>query len=181
MIVTRQTLVDAGATCKGINLFEELFPDGFHGEWLHANQIGLLLHPEARKYWSWLVRSGVIPGYSMAYWNMMGIDLSSADVRGSDMRSVNLVNAILRRAIMIDADLRWANLRESVLIGADLRGASMAYTILRGAIMIGATMIGANLRGADMRGAVLIDADFRWADLTSQNIEDLRNRGAVVC
>ena len=83
-------------------------------------------------------------------WSMYGANLTGADLKGA-----NLTGAYLTGANLTGANLTGANLRDAYLTGADLKGADM--------------------KGADLRGA-----DLRDANLTSHDLDNLRQRGAIV-
>jgi len=71
---------------------------------------------------------------------MRGIDLSLAELSGSNFRG---------------AQLPYANLRCIDLSGADLTGANLDKADLRGADLNGANLTGANIERTDLRGANL--------------------------
>ncbi len=98
--------------------------------------------------------------------NLSGLDLMEADLRGANLDGADLREANLRGANLEGADLRAANLRWADLRGANLRGAN-----LRGADLRGADLRGANLRGADLEGADLEGSRLQWANLQWANFE----------
>jgi len=78
-----------------------------------------------------------------------------ADLLGANLSVANLFEADLSEANLCGADLGGAN-----LCGADLRGANLSGAKLHGANLRGANLRGANLRGADLGGANLRGAKF---------------------
>lgn len=72
------------------------------------------------------------------------VDLTSADLEGTELISVNLRFA----------DLRDANLRATDLLLADLRDASLVRANLQDACLVGANLEGANLEGASLETAM---------------------------
>lgn len=67
--------------------------------------------------------------------NLQLVDLSRADLRGTNLSGANLGEAVLRganlsRAILIEANLFGANLGEAVLNRADLTGADLTGSII---------------------------------------------------
>ena len=59
-------------------------------DWTVAKQIGVLMHPNLRKYWGWAVRNGIIPSHSMRGWDLRWADLREADLRDADLRDADL-------------------------------------------------------------------------------------------
>lgn len=81
--------------------------------------------------------------------NIIGTDLSDAELFGADLRDADLY-----RAYMPGADLRFAKLDD-----ADLYHATLYDADFYGASLYGANMYGADLENADMRGAILYGAN----------------------
>jgi uncharacterized protein YjbI with pentapeptide repeats len=97
-------------------------------------------------------------------------DLLGAELSGADLRWSALRQADLRKADLRGADLRWCDLREADLRWADLRGCDLRWSDLIGADLIGADLREADLLGADLRWADLIGADLREADLLGADL-----------
>ncbi len=105
------------------------------------------------------------------------IDLTEADLAGTDLKVANLSGAELGGASLRKANLAGANLAGANLSGADLTEANLAGASLWNANLSGAELVGAGLRKADLRGADLtgayltradlVEADLRKADLSS--------------
>jgi uncharacterized protein YjbI with pentapeptide repeats len=93
------------------------------------------------------------------------IDLSEANLCGTDLSRLNLTQAELRKAKLNGANLSGANLRGANLIQADLSG-----TNLSGANISHANISRANLRGANLRNANLIQADLRLTNLIQTDL-----------
>ncbi|OES88560.1 hypothetical protein AJL01_09865 [Listeria monocytogenes] len=106
-------------------------------------------------------------------------NLSNAVLTGADLRHANLSNAVLT-----GADLRHANLSNAVLTGADLRHANLSNAVLTGADLrhanlSNAVLTGADLRHANLSNAVLTGADLTNAVLTWVNWQDVRGLTVV--
>jgi uncharacterized protein YjbI with pentapeptide repeats len=155
--LTRQELLDAGADCDGLQVFDVLArrqsaaADTLNYEWTQERQIWCLLCEDIRRHVGWLIRMGLLPRIRLNWANLYGADLSGADLRG-----VDLSGADLREANLCRADLRGAKMR-----GADLSGADLCEAKLYEANLYSTNLCGANLRGANLYGA-----DLRRADLS---------------
>lgn len=105
------------------------------------------------------------------------LDLTSADLRGSNLAGACLGEADFRQAVLLDSDLSEADLRAADFSGADLRAANLSRVTghavqalgadFRRAILLGADLRAGNFQAADFRAANLREADFRVAHLTS--------------
>jgi uncharacterized protein YjbI with pentapeptide repeats len=103
------------------------------------------------------------------------VDLSGANLSGTDLRDAILIGANLSEAVLIKADLSGANLNEANLSGGHLSEAILSRTDLNKANLNGAnlsyTNIGAaDLSGANLRDAHLINADLSEAELSGANL-----------
>ncbi|EAA0417385.1 TPA: pentapeptide repeat-containing protein [Listeria monocytogenes] len=87
-----------------------------------------------------------------------------ADLTSADLRHTNLSNAVLT-----SADLRHANLSNAVLTSADLRHANLTN----------ANLTNANLTNANLTNADLSNADLSNANLTWVNWQDVRGLTVV--
>lgn len=87
-------------------------------------------------------------------------DLSSINLRGTDLIGAILSGADLRSVILRTANLSWADLSGADLRGADLRDVNLREADLRGAILSEANLCGADLREADLRGSGLMIYQF---------------------
>src|SRR5208337_1537227 len=85
-------------------------------------------------------------------------DLSSAILRGANLRGAIFSGADLSKAILYGADLSGADFSRAILSRADLREADFRGANLYGANLSRADLYGANLSGADLRGANLSGA-----------------------
>jgi hypothetical protein len=136
--LTRQELLDAGANCDGLQVFDVLARrqsaagDTLTYEWTQERQIWCLLCEDLRRHVGWLSHRGLLPRICL---------------RGADLRWANLYRAHLCKANLYGADLRGADLR-----GADLYRAHLCRANLCEANLCGADLYGANLRGANLRG-----------------------------
>jgi uncharacterized protein YjbI with pentapeptide repeats len=101
-------------------------------------------------------------------WNQFQVDRAAEFFRQTSVnyRGPRSQDWIDRSADLSSADLRETNLRTALLVHVDLSGAN-----LRGADMIGGNLQGANLSGADLNGANLAEADLSGANLTSANLK----------
>ena len=136
------------------------------------------------------------------------IDLSSADLRNTELDDakfvgVDLLNAIfanasLRRAGFREVNLKGADFRETNLCRADLIGSNLSYACLSEAKLIETYLIGADctkadftnahigqahlsdaiLSGANFKGAYLGDANLSGADLSDANLQGAALYGA---
>ena len=127
-------------------------------------------------------------------------DLSSANLKGADLRNtdlsgVNLMEANLREAKFHWANLRGANLRKADLKGAifvetdlrdsnlswaDLRESDFKRTNLQNAALSWANVKEASLKEVDLRQANLRNADFRFAVLRETNLKEADLREAYL-
>ena len=110
--------------------------------------------------------------------NLRGINLKDADLRGADFRDADLSGADLARSDLIGADLRGANLSNARLIGSYLRGANLSSACLNRANLTTAHLLGAYFHGAFLVGAHLSNADLSDANLNRIDLRDAFLRGA---
>ena len=103
-------------------------------------------------------------------------NLVGANLSGANLRSADLYGADLSRADLRSADLSGANLRSADLVGANLVGANLRSADLYGADLRYADLYGANLRYADLRYADLYGANLRSAYHDKWTCHDKRNR-----
>ena len=74
------------------------------------------------------------------------VDLSNAELSGSNLRWVSLTRA---------------NLTNANLVGCNLEGADLTQANLQGAILSGANLSNADLSGVNISGAILKDINYR--------------------
>jgi uncharacterized protein YjbI with pentapeptide repeats len=103
------------------------------------------------------------------------LDLTGADLSGTNLRLADLREADLTGAILKEADLRGCDLSEAILKETDLSGANLWHVYLRGVDLSEANLSSANLvyvhfREADLAGANLSKADLREADLREADL-----------
>ena len=103
----------------------------------------------------------------------------SEKVQGANLVGYDLSEANLRRANLFGANLRRANLRRANLWGANLFGANLRRANLRGADLFDADLFEANLRGADLRGADLSGADLSGANLSGANLSEAKFKDTI--
>lgn len=104
--------------------------------------------------------------------NLEGIDLSSQNLSGCDLRGMYAPKADFSNAIMQKCDLR----------GADLTGSNMSGCWLEGSCLSRATMCNVNFQGADLSNCSIIGADMSFAkfigtDTDGAVIKDCKMRG----
>ena len=115
--------------------------------------------------------------------NLSGADLEDVDVSGANLRNANLSGVDLQDADVSGAQLQGANLRNANLSGADLEEANLEDADVSGAHLWNANLSGAILQDADVSGAQLQGANLRnanlsGADLKEANLEDADVSGA---
>lgn len=118
----------------------------------------------------------------------IAIDLSGADLRGIDLRSVelgeaNIRDADIRRTSLTKANFKGADLRRAILRESNLEYANLTNTYLKKADFLGANLgranLGrANLNGADLWGANLKHANLRGANLHKSHLQRANLLGA---
>jgi len=110
------------------------------------------------------------------------VDLSCADLRGTDLRKANLLGANLSMARMGGADLREASLDHADLSGADLGEANLSIADLSwadwGAPGFDKTLRTTDLRGAQLNWANLVNVNLIGANLTGANLNRALCAGA---
>jgi Pentapeptide repeats (8 copies) len=97
--------------------------------------------------------------------SLIGVDLSSAFLRGVRLKKASLARANFNAADAREATMEGANIPYANLRSANFRGATLKNASLQGSTLDGADFTGVELAGADLTGASLEDADFRNADL----------------
>ena len=149
MNITHEALRRASACAVGVKDFLAVFPDGLDvTDWTAAQQIGVLMHADLRRWLGWAWENLSLPRHDMVGWDLRRADLRGAGLRGANLGGANLAEANLRGANLTGADLRGANLGGADLRWADLRGAKLVGADLRWAKLVGANLAGADLRGA---------------------------------
>ena len=122
-------------------------------------QVEKLLKGE--KAWnSWRIKNPVITSP----------DLIGADLSGANLTMVNLIGANLTKADLSGANLIGAALSRANLIGADLIGADLTTASLIWADLAMANLTMASLRWADLSCADLSRANLSGANLTKANL-----------
>jgi hypothetical protein len=90
--------------------------------------------------------------------NVPGAWLTGADFTGAHLEHSELSGAHLEKAILVDTHLEEVSFSKAHLEGANLIGAYINGAVLSGAFLSKATLVGANLSEADLRRADLKDA-----------------------
>jgi len=143
--LTKEDLIAKDACSKGIELFDEMFPDGMHGIWDQTAQLLLIASP-LRQYFGWACYWGLLPRYDLRY-----ADLSSANLSYADLSSANLSSADLSSANLSYADLSYANLCSADLSYArniELADLTGAYRFIDDAVIQGWTVVNGRLQRA---------------------------------
>ena len=104
--------------------------------------------------------------------------LRPIDLIGYNLSGANLKNVILGDADLINASLRDADLRGAYLYGANLSGSDLYNADCSGADLAYVNFTGANLANANFRKADLSGIDFAGMDLTTTNLDGARLTGA---
>jgi uncharacterized protein YjbI with pentapeptide repeats len=117
-------------------------------------------------------------GTNLSKADLSGADLSSADLRRcnlseTDLSLVNLSGATLSFAEMFGATLYKTNLSDADLTSADL---TMVYGV--GCSMLGANLAGADLTNANLVGSNMDNADFFQTILNGANLSGASLKGA---
>jgi hypothetical protein len=97
------------------------------------------------------VSSAFLRGLNLEHANLMRSDFSSADLRNSNFKAVNFTSANLNSANLRNASLDRANFTQADLRNADLNGSSLAEADLSGAQLDDADLSGTNLAGVRWR------------------------------
>lgn len=144
----------------------------------------------------------IIPLYKT---NMVGVDLSGAnlsgaslervDFQGVDLNCADLSNVDFEGAILSGANLQKANLSNACLVTtilerANMTKANLEEAKLNSAFLMHANLSGANLRksnlsraflrGADLKGADLTEADLHVANFWAADLSDAKLDGAIL-
>ena len=94
------------------------------------------------------------------HYDLSGLDLSYADLRGMNLRGVDLYSTNLTGANLSGADLRNANLECTKLSGTDLSYANLKNANLSGVDLSETDLKNVDLTNADLEYKYLADADF---------------------
>ncbi len=117
---------------------------------------------------------------SLSYLDLHEQILAGQDLVGADLTQANLDGADLSRANLEWADLSGAYLEEADLLGANLYLATLTSTILKKACLCNADLMAATLDSAHLGGADLQAAHLYQADLIGANLEKADLRQAVL-
>jgi hypothetical protein len=112
--------------------------------------------------------------------NLMGVDLSRADLSKAIICMVDLSASILKQTIFTEAFLKETDFSGADLKGANLRGADLRGANFRRADLRGAYFEGADLRGADLREANVEGASFEGASLERANLSRTKNMSSTI-
>jgi len=107
-----------------------------------------------------------------------GVDLSNANLIGSNIGALNLTEANLGGATLSDADLIGANLTDVNLIGANLSRTNLSRAILQGADLRFANFREAYLYKTNFKGSVIGSTLFGDVDLSdSKGFNEVEHTG----
>jgi uncharacterized protein YjbI with pentapeptide repeats len=106
--------------------------------------------------------------------DLIGANLSSANLYRANLSSANLSRANLSEASLSGADLYRANLSSTNLSGANLSRVNLSDVNLTGADLYGANLSWANLYGAKLSGADLYGANLYGANLSNANLYEAK-------
>ena len=87
-----------------------------------------------------LVETKILSNYDIRKANLVKVDFSGCDLRGSNLSYANLKDAIFREADLRGTSLWNANLEGADFSGANLEDADLDYAKLRGAILFKANI-----------------------------------------
>lgn len=127
--------------------------------------IGYIDEEEERQEPIILLSSADLRGADLRSARLRGVNLSAVDLRGAILQWAILASANLSGADLRNADLYWPDLTKAFLDYADLRKANLSKAVMRGASLANADLRGADLKGADLAGADLLSANLREANL----------------
>jgi uncharacterized protein YjbI with pentapeptide repeats len=116
----------------------------------------------------------------LSYANLKGANLCKADLRKADLRAASLHGADLSRADLSEANLCKATLGAASFARADLSNATLRKANLSEADLVGADFSGSILDNADLSSANLEGADLEGADLTKADLSGAILDGAIV-
>lgn len=97
-------------------------------------------------------------------------ELPEIDLVGHDLTAANLREALLMKVNLSGANLSAANLQEAILMKANLSGANLLRANLHSANLSRANLHMADLYGADLRRSNLLGADLSEAYLPNANL-----------
>lgn len=106
---------------------------------------------------------------------LVGVDVSSAFLRGVRLKKASLTRANFAAADARDAVLEEARVEDANLRSANFRGARLAGVSFQGSVLDEADLSGADMKGADLSGASLGDTDLRGADLEGMKWNSLQS------
>jgi len=99
--------------------------------------------------------------------------------RNNNKEIIDLSSTNLRFSNLIYANLNSANLHHSCLVRANLVGANLMGARLNKANLFGADLMGAHLNGVDLSGANLDSADLYNVNLIGANLKNVTLDGTI--
>ena len=122
-------------------------------------------------------RRCLLDGVDLSSENVSGGDLRDASFKRADLTGAKLANIQGRRAKFVSASMGGADLSGADLVQADLTNADLSGANLKGANLRGARLFQANMRNVDLTDAVLTGADLLHVDFSGARWTD----GRTVC
>lgn len=112
---------------------------------------------------------------------LQGADLSDANLMGEDLSYADLSHAIMEESNLFMADLSHANLQHSNLSGVlmnhtDLSGACLEGAIITGGVINNCKFVNANLENASLLGSSIVNGDFSHANMKFAVLSDVTLR-----
>ena len=112
---------------------------------------------------------------------LVGVDVSSAYLKGLRLNHASLVRADFSSADLRTSDLSGCDLTLADLNSANFRSATLKHTVLAQVDLRDADLTGADLQDADLSGAALDGADLRGANLRNVNWRHIKSiKGANI-
>ena len=108
--------------------------------------------------------------------NLIGANLIGTNLSYADLNKASLIGADLSKANLKGANLSWAILKSTSLRGSDLSDGKLIKVNLQNA-----DLSGANLRNSDLSGAYLRESNLTNADLSQAKFTDAITTNAVFC
>ena len=108
--------------------------------------------------------------------NLIRVNLIGTNLSYADLNKVSLIGADLSKANLKGANLSWA-----ILKSTSLRGSDLSYGKLIKVNLQNADLSGANLRNSDLSGAYLRESNLTNADLSQAKLIGAITTNAVFC
>jgi uncharacterized protein YjbI with pentapeptide repeats len=106
--------------------------------------------------------------------NLVGIDLTDANLQNANLTGANLIFSNLTNANLQGANLNMANLTGATLNEANLNNANLIYANLINVELIDTKMNQTNLTGANLVGVNFSDAEIKDINITGANLTNVQ-------